>query len=146
VLAYHLLCRRPPFAGPDLSLLQMHLRAEPPPPSMAWPDVPPELDRLLVRMLAKRADDRPTLDEIEDTLRAMLGVVERPMQFADGSHANLVLPIEEPWYLRWLMSRKGDVSGDVLGRPILPAPPFKATWMALAVSLAALAGLLNALP
>ena len=50
------------------------------------------------------------------------------------------------WYLRWLMSRKGDVSGDVLGRPILPAPPFKATWMALAVSLAALAGLLNALP
>jgi eukaryotic-like serine/threonine-protein kinase len=146
VLAYHLLCRRPPFAGPDLSLLQMHLRAEPPPPSMAWPDVPPELDRLLVRMLAKQADKRPSLDEIEDTLRTMLGVVEQPMRFAEGSQANIVLPPDERWYLRWLMSRKGDVSGDVLGRPILPAPPFKATWMALAVSLAALAGLLNALP
>lgn len=146
VLAYHLLCRRPPFAGPDLALLNMHLRAEPPPPSMAWPDVPPELDQLLVRMLAKQPEQRPSLDEIEDTLRAMLGVVDLPIRFAEGSQANIALPAEEPWYLRWLMSRSGDVKGDVLGRPILPAPPFKASWMAIAVSLAALAGILNALP
>jgi eukaryotic-like serine/threonine-protein kinase len=146
VLAYHLLCRRAPFVGPDLQLLNLHLRAEPPPLSTAWPDVPPEIDRLLMRMLAKQAALRPTLDEIEDTLRAMLGVVDDPMHFAQGSQANIALPAQEPWYLRWLMVRHGDVKGDVLGRPILPAPPFKARWLAIAVSLAALASLLSALP
>jgi serine/threonine protein kinase len=146
VLAYHLLCRRPPYAGPDLALLQMHLRAEPPPPSLAWAEVPPELERLLLRMLSKLPENRPTLDEIEDTLRAALGVVEQPIRFAEGSQAHIALPPEEPWYLRWLMVRSGDVKGDVLGRPILPAPPFKARWMAVALSLAALAGILNALP
>lgn len=146
VLAYHLLCRRPPFAGPDLQLLQMHLRAEPPPARMAWPEAPEALDRLLVRMLAKRAEQRPTLDEIEDTLRAALGVVEQPIQFAEGSSANIVLPAEEPWYLRWLMVRNGDIKGDVLGRPVLPAPPFKAGWLAVGLTLAALASLFSALP
>jgi serine/threonine-protein kinase len=146
VLAYHLLCRRPPFAGPDLALLQMHLRAEPPPPSMAWPDVPAELNRLLVRMLAKQPEQRPSLDEIEQTLRAMLGVVEQPVRFAEGSSANIALPSpEEPWYLRWLMVKQGALDGDVLGRPILPAPPFKATWMAIALSIAGIAGAIHAL-
>ncbi|HEY5926560.1 MAG TPA: serine/threonine-protein kinase [Kofleriaceae bacterium] len=146
VLAYHLLCRRPPFAGPDLALLHMHLRAEPPPPRFAWPDAPAALDALLVRMLAKQPEHRPSLDEIEAALRAALGVVDQPIQFAEGSSANIQLPADEPWFLRWLMVRKGDVQGDVLGRPILPAPPFKATWIGVALSIAALAGLFNALP
>ena len=146
VLAYHLLCRRPPFAGADLALLNMHLRAAPPPPRFAWPDVPAALDDLLVRMLAKQPEDRPSIDEVEATLRGALGVVDQPIQFAAGSSANIQLPAEEPWYLRWLMVRQGDVQGDVLGRPVLPAPPFKMTWMCVALSIAALAGLLNALP
>ena len=148
VLAYHLLCRRPPFAGPDLALLHMHLRAEPPPPSMAWPEVPAALEKLLVRMLAKRPEDRPTLDEIEDTLRSSLKLVDQPIQFADGSNAEIRLPHDDPWYLRWLMVRRTTpaVGEDVLGRPILPAPPFRAAWIGVGLSIAAIAALINALP
>ena len=146
VLAYHLLCRRPPFAGPDLALLHMHLHAEPPPPRFAWPDVPAALDELLVRMLAKKPELRPTLDEVEATLRTALGLVDQPIRFAEGSRANIQLPAEEPWYLRWLMVRRGEVQGDVLGRPILPAPPFQVRWVGVALSIAAVAALLNALP
>jgi serine/threonine-protein kinase len=145
VVAYHLLCRRAPFAGADLALLQAHLRAEPPPPSIAWPEVPPGLADLLVRMLAKHPEQRPSLDEIEDTLRGAIGVVDTPLRFADGSRAHIALPVEEPWYLRWLMVRQGEIQGDVLGRPVLPAPPFKARWIALGLTLAGLASLLNAM-
>jgi serine/threonine-protein kinase len=146
VLAYHLLCRRPPFVGADLALLNMHLRVPPPPLRIAWPDVPPPLDALLVRMLAKQPADRPSLDEVEATLRCVLDDVDAPVQFAEGSRANIQLPAEEPWYLRWLMVRRGDVHGDVLGRPILPAPPFRAAWIGLALTIAALASLFGALP
>ena len=153
VLAYHLLCRRPPFAGTDLALLNMHLRAEPPPARMAWPEVPAELEALLVRMLAKLPEQRPSLDEIEDTLRAALGIVEMPMRFAEGSAANITLPREltaEPaWYERWLVARSAmpqAATADVLGRPMLPAPPFKATWIGLGLAIAALASLASALP
>jgi serine/threonine protein kinase len=152
VLAYHLLCRRPPFAGPDLQLLHMHLRSEPPPPRIAWPDVPTEIDSLLVRMLAKHPEDRPSLDEVEDTLRAMLGIVEQPMRFAEGSAANIAIPPANPdepvWCLRWLKARSASphVVGDVLGRPMLPAPPFKAAWIGIGLALAALASLASALP
>jgi serine/threonine-protein kinase len=145
VVAYHLLCRRPPFAGTDLALLQMHLRAEPPPPSMAWPDIPIELDELLVRMLAKKPEHRPGMDEIEQILREMIDVVDQPFRFAEGSRANIALPPDDPWYLRWLMVRQGEIDGDVLGRPVLPAPPFSASWMAVALSIAGFAGLIHAL-
>src|SRR5262249_35814678 len=89
VLAYHLLCRRPPFAGADLALLQLHLRAEPPPPSWAWPDAPPALESLLVRMLSKLPDDRPSLDEVERVLRESLPDVELTFRFAEGSDINI---------------------------------------------------------
>lgn len=149
VLAYHLLCHRPPFAAPDLQLLHMHLRAEPPPPRLAWPEVPAELDALLVRMLAKHPEDRPSLDEVEGVLRGVAAVVDAPVQFAEGSAANLAIPPAKPhWSLRWLEARSAspEVIGDVLGRPILPAPPFQAGWIALGLAITALAGLVSALP
>jgi hypothetical protein len=43
------------------------------------------------------------------------------------------------------MVRQGEIQGDVLGRPVLPAPPFKARWIALGLTLAGLASLLNAM-
>lgn len=147
VLAYHLLCGRPPFTGPDLALIHMHLRTEPPPPRDAWPDVPPALDALLLRMLAKQPESRPSLDEVEDVLRAALAIVAQPGKLAEGSAADLAIPPAEPsWYTRWLKTRVGaQVAIDVLGRPLLPTPPVKMSWFAISLAVGALGGLLAAL-
>jgi serine/threonine-protein kinase len=148
VLAYHLLCRRPPFAGADLALLQMHLRAEPPPPRLAWPDVPGILDDLLVRMLAKQPDQRPSLDEVEHALRTALDEIDAPPRFAAGSQAYIALPANGPWYLRWLLARAhaAELPADVLGRPVLPVPPFKVGWICVALAIVLIAAVVRLLP
>jgi eukaryotic-like serine/threonine-protein kinase len=147
VLAFHLLCRRPPFqAGNDLALIHLHLRAEPPKPSIAWPECPPELEALLLQMLAKDPAERPSLDVVDAVLRDMLEIVEAPIQFAEGSRPDIVLPRTEPWYLRWLMVKRIEpqMAADPLGRPVLPfAPPFKPAWACLAAAIAIGAGLLS---
>lgn len=147
VLAYHLLCHRPPFSGPDLALLHMHLRAEPPPPRDAWPDVPPALDALLVRMLAKAPGERPSLDEVEGVLRDALATMEPSRALAEGSAADLaIVPAEPGWYVRWLNTRVGSqVAIDVLGRPLLPAPTAKTSWLGIALAIAAVASVIGAL-
>jgi serine/threonine-protein kinase len=106
VLAFHLLCRRPPFvATSDLALIHLHLKAEPPRPRYAWPECPPELEALIVQMLAKLPENRPSLDVVEAVMRDVLEIVDQPVQFAEGSRANITLPAADeplPWYKRWL--------------------------------------------
>jgi serine/threonine-protein kinase len=46
----------------------MLLRAAPPPPSEMWPDMPPTLENLLLAMLAKNPDARPTVLTVAHTL------------------------------------------------------------------------------
>jgi len=73
VLAYHLLCRRPPFAASsDIALISMHLRVEPPRASCGWGEIPHRLDDLLYAMLSKRPDARPGLAQIEWGFREAL--------------------------------------------------------------------------
>ncbi len=157
VLAYHLLCRRPPFrASNDLALIHLHLRAEPPAPSIAWPEIPHALEDLLLRMLAKTPEARPTLDEVERVLRSCQDEVDGPViRFAEGSKANIQIPALESSWTRWLMPRRiapvieavetGTVR-DVLGRPVVAAPSFKLGWMAVATLAAAIATVVAALP
>jgi serine/threonine-protein kinase len=156
VLAYHLFCRRPPFsASNDLQLIHQHLRAEPPKPSIAWEDIPTELEDLLLRMLAKQPEDRPSLEEVERILRSQMDAVDTtPIRFADGSRPNIPLPaLDSPW-TRWLMTKRiapavdsveqGAIH-DPFGRPICLAPPFKVSWIALAMLVVALVTFLAAL-
>lgn len=154
VLAYHLLCRRPPFqAANDLTLIHMHLRAEPPKPSIAWPEIPHALENLLLSMLAKTPEARPSLATVETVLRQCIDEVDSAsMRFADGSRTNIPLPaLESPW-TRWLMTKRTApildeaAAHDPFGRPVLPfVPGFRYRWMGLAVLLAAGATLLSAL-
>jgi len=128
VVAYHLLCRRPPFvAKTDLELIHLHLRAEPPRPNIAWPSIPRELDQLLVAMLAKAPEDRPSLDEVARVLAKMLAQLaptRRP--FVED------LPARPPV--------------DMLGRPaLLPCPSLSAAWVGIAALIVGLAGLISAL-
>jgi tetratricopeptide (TPR) repeat protein len=57
---WELLCGRPPFTGADaVALLAQHRYTAPDPPSRHAGGVSPELDALVLALLAKRADDRP---------------------------------------------------------------------------------------
>ncbi|HUJ62911.1 MAG TPA: serine/threonine-protein kinase [Kofleriaceae bacterium] len=126
VLAYHLLCRRPPFAArSELALLHMHLHAPPPRASAVWTQIPHGLDTLLHDMLAKQPADRPSLDAVEAVLRATLAAIAPARQPAEAAPRR--------------------PSHDVLGRPILPVPPLTAGWIAAAISLAVLALLISVL-
>jgi len=128
VLAYHVLCRRPPFAAAnDLALVHLHLRAEPPRASTAWSSIPPALDALLFDMLAKVPAQRPTLDEIERVLRETLALL------APAPPPEPPQPEPMPQL-------------DVLGRPALTFPPFHAGWIGLAVAIAGYCCLMSALP
>ncbi|MBB1258441.1 protein kinase domain-containing protein [Streptomyces alkaliterrae] len=58
-LLYELLTQRPPFTGETpLSVVYQHVQDDPVPPSEVHDDVPPELDGLVMRSLAKEPDDR----------------------------------------------------------------------------------------
>lgn len=59
VVAYEMVTGDRPFAGANLSnILYMVLNQDPPPPSQLREDVPPELDAIIRRCLAKNPDNR----------------------------------------------------------------------------------------
>ena len=59
---HYLLAGRPPFAGPSLmQKLHQHQGAEPRSLRPLRADVPEELDELILRLLAKRPEDRPAI-------------------------------------------------------------------------------------
>ncbi|MCC3771016.1 serine/threonine protein kinase [Streptomyces sp. UNOC14_S4] len=62
---YHLLVGRPPFwADSPTALLYLHVDAEPESPRRHRADLPPAFEAYLLRMLAKRPEDRPSADEV----------------------------------------------------------------------------------
>lgn len=59
-ILYELLTGRPPFlAASPLQVLHMHEAEEAAPPSAFAPEIPPEIDDLVLRLLAKSPRDRP---------------------------------------------------------------------------------------
>ncbi len=79
---YELLTDRPPFLGDDaLAVISQHANTGPVAPSWHNPDVPPSLEALVVRLLAKSPDDRPSsAQEVATELRRILerSTVEPP--------------------------------------------------------------------
>jgi serine/threonine-protein kinase len=62
VMAYELFLEQLPFeAETSAEIMAMHLRCAPPPPSELWPDIPASLEDLILSMLAKNAESRPTM-------------------------------------------------------------------------------------
>lgn len=58
-VAYHLITGRPPFEGPTaLGIMLAHTQEPPPPPSRFRPDVPADLEAVVLRCLAKRPAER----------------------------------------------------------------------------------------
>ena len=75
-LMYELLCGDPPFTGDNpVSVAYQHVREAPRPPSQVNPDVPPAVDAIVLRALAKNPENRyQTAGEMrEDLERAIAG-------------------------------------------------------------------------
>ncbi|HEX9101844.1 MAG TPA: serine/threonine-protein kinase, partial [Polyangia bacterium] len=69
VCAFQMLCGRLPFVGADaIEILYHHIHATPPAPSTLRQDLPLQLERLILQMLEKRADRRPTIPVVEERL------------------------------------------------------------------------------
>jgi tRNA A-37 threonylcarbamoyl transferase component Bud32 len=69
VLAYELFLEQLPFeAETAAEVMTMHLRALPPEPSELWPEIPHLLEKLLLQMLAKKAEQRPSMQTVAATL------------------------------------------------------------------------------
>jgi serine/threonine protein kinase len=78
VMAYEMFLEQLPFeAETSAEIMAMHLRATPPPPSEMWPDIPPTLENLLLAMLAKDPEARPTVLTVAHTLEMIRGDLER---------------------------------------------------------------------
>lgn len=74
-LLFELLAGRPPFVGDSpVSVAYQHVREEAPRPSQFAADVPPELDQVVLRSLAKNRDERyASAQEFLADLRAVMG-------------------------------------------------------------------------
>jgi class 3 adenylate cyclase/RecA/RadA recombinase len=78
---YEMLCGTPPFGGDDASaVISQHLSTPPVGPRTRRAEVPAQLDRLVLEMLAKRADKRPQgSPEVKQALQAIGSALdERP--------------------------------------------------------------------
>jgi eukaryotic-like serine/threonine-protein kinase len=81
VMAYELFLEQLPFeAETAAEVMAMHLRATPPPPRELWPDIPAKLEQLLLAMLAKQPEQRPTMAEVAHRLEAVRDELQRRMQ------------------------------------------------------------------
>ncbi len=83
---YEMLTGRKPFIAETFpQLFEQHLRSDPPLPSRAVPGCPPELDQVVVELMAKKPEDRPF------SARA---VQARMLQIADQYHLADRTPME----------------------------------------------------
>jgi hypothetical protein len=68
---FQMVCGKVPFAGSLRDVLMAQVHVAPPPPHNFCPDIPPEVEALILRMMAKEPADRPSsMDEVAATLSA----------------------------------------------------------------------------
>src|SRR5207247_6734165 len=58
VMSYEILAGRPPFVGGMEQLMYQHFSVQPPPPSNYNPNLSAAVDRVILRALAKKPEDR----------------------------------------------------------------------------------------
>lgn len=92
-VAFELLTGQRPFHGRTIQLVTAHLTTEPPRPSELCPDkpIPPELEALVLRCLAKRPEDRPP--SAKHVLAALEAILPKPLTRKMTRHPTYA------WYL-----------------------------------------------
>ncbi|MBA3538151.1 MAG: serine/threonine protein kinase, partial [Deltaproteobacteria bacterium] len=78
VMAYVLFMEQLPFEAETVAeVLVMHLKAAPPPPRELWPEIPWQLENLMMAMLAKDPYVRPRLPQVVAQLEAAMVEITR---------------------------------------------------------------------
>lgn len=105
-LLYELLTGRPPFVGENpVSVAYQHVREQPNPPTHHDVDLPPEVDAIVMKALAKPVDERyPSAQAMKADIDRYLGgmpiqapaVVPAAGAAAAGAAATTVIPAESP--------------------------------------------------
>ena len=82
VTFFEVLTGSPPYAGASPNdLLKKHLGEKPPEPSLLNPNVTPDLDKLIVKMLAKKPEDRyASMQEVASAIRSTKCFEEDPLK------------------------------------------------------------------
>ncbi|GII55459.1 hypothetical protein Pth03_38480 [Planotetraspora thailandica] len=108
---YELLCGQPPFVGPVPQLMYQHIQQPPVPPSRHRADIPPELEGLIMALLAKEPGARPASAGV---VRQVLDAVVRSAATGGGRRPGLSMPPAPP-------ARGGDTA--LLDAPPVGLPP-----------------------
>jgi serine/threonine protein kinase len=97
---FHLLCGRPPFAGPGSGdIMAAHLCAPAPAPSAFVPGIPPAVDAIVARCLAKLPDERfSSMAELDAAITATAAAI--PSQVAAASAPTMTPPGLAPFASR----------------------------------------------
>jgi class 3 adenylate cyclase len=76
---YEMVCGRPPFSGHDpVAIISQHLNTPPVAPSFHNPSLPPALNGLILKLLAKNPQDRPSsADEVLAALQTLREQIEQ---------------------------------------------------------------------
>lgn len=93
---YELLTGRPPFPlGAESGLTDKHLNEEPLPPSAYAAGIPEPIDDLVLRMLAKKPEQRPAVDEVLEVLDPFAPRVGDP-EPRPRTHPDPTAPLRRP--------------------------------------------------
>jgi serine/threonine-protein kinase len=97
-MLYELVTGAPLFSGALPQLMAAHCERSPERPSLRRPELTPELDRLILRALAKDPGSRPTMSEVATELTAVFplatvaGVTARPLSPCPPAAATCGVP------------------------------------------------------
>jgi len=93
-VAYELMLGRLPFvADTAIDILAMHLAAAPPSPRSLWPAMPLGLEKILLQMLSKEPDGRPSLMQV----RALFDAAQRSITPTMGVAVGPKPVVERAW-------------------------------------------------
>ncbi len=121
---FALLAGRPPFLSDGIALLNDVLVTPPPPPSALAPDVPPPLDAIVLRLLAKEPDRRPgSATAVARELEALAGAPPGSLDEEPGSKGLRARLVPLAFALLAVVVVAGALVAVALERPPAPPPP-----------------------